>query len=75
MALQVLAHNLGLWVNRLGLGKALMRMKTLRLRYLSFGGRLTHSARRLFLALPACWPWRQEFLAALTRLRSLPLLV
>ena len=75
MALQVLAHNLGLWVNRLGLRGAPLRMKTLRHRYLSFGGRLTHSARRLFLALPACWPWRQEFLVALTRLRSLPLLI
>ena len=72
MALQVLAHNLGLWVNRLGLRGAPLRMKTLRHRYLSFGGRLTHSARRLFLCLPARWPWRQEFLVALTRLRSLP---
>jgi hypothetical protein len=74
LSLQVLAHNLGLWVNRLGLQGAPLRTKTLRHRYLALAGRLTHSARRLFLALPSCWPWREEFMAALTRLRSLPLL-
>ena len=74
IALQVLAHNLGVWVNRLGLQGAPLRTKTLRHRYLALAGRLTHSARRLFLALPSCWPWREEFMAALTRLRSLPLL-
>jgi hypothetical protein len=74
LALQVLAHNLGVWVNRLGLQGAPLRTKTLRRRYLALAGRLTHSARRLFLSLPACWPWREEFMAALERLRSLPLL-
>ena len=75
LALQVMAHNLGLWVNRLGLRGAPVRMKTLRYRYLSLPGRLTRGRRRFFLALPAAWPWRAEFMAALTRLRSLPLLV
>jgi hypothetical protein len=74
LAFQVLAHNLGVWVNRLGLRGAPLRTKTLRSRYLALAGRLTRSARRLFLALPACWPWQDEFMAALTRLRSLPLL-
>ena len=74
LALHVLAHNLGVWVNRLGLQGAPLRTKTLRRRYLALAGRLTHSARRLFLSLPSCWPWREEFMAALTRLRSLPLL-
>jgi Transposase DDE domain group 1 len=74
LALQVQAHNLGLWVGRLGLGGAPLRTKTLRRRYLALPGRLTRSARRLFLALPSAWPFREEFMAALARLRSLPLL-
>src|SRR5665811_1082794 len=74
LAFQVMAHNLGLWVNSLGLKEATLRMKTLRRRYLSLPGRLTRSARRFRLALPVAWPWRAEFLSALTRLRSLPLL-
>jgi len=74
LAFQVMAHNLGLWVNALGLHGSPLRTKTLRHRFLALPGRLTRSARRLFLALPSCWPWREEFMAALTRLRSLPLL-
>lgn len=75
LAFQVMAHNLALWVNRIGLQGPPLRLKTLRHRYLSLPGRLTRSCRRSFLALPAAWPWRAEFMAALTRLRSLPLLV
>ena len=75
LALQVMAHNLALWVGRLGVGGTPLRMKTLRSRLLCLPGRLTRCARRLFLALPVGWPWKQEFLAALARLRSLPLLV
>jgi hypothetical protein len=75
LAFQVMAHNLGLWVNSLGLQGALLRMKTLRCRYLCLPGRLTRSCRRFRLALPVAWPWRDQFLSALTRLRSLPLLV
>lgn len=74
LSFQVMAHNLGLWVNRLGLAGAPLRVKTLRRRYLCLPGRLTRSARRLRLALPAAWPWRETFLFALARLRSLPLL-
>jgi hypothetical protein len=75
LAFQVMAHNLGLWVNSLGLKGATLRMKTLRCRYLCLPGRLTSGRRRFFLALPTAWPWREEFMAALSRLRSLPLLV
>lgn len=72
LALQVMAHNLGLWVNRLGLQGTPLRAKTLRRRFLALPGRLTRSARRFGLALPAAWPWREEFTAALARVRSLP---
>ena len=74
LALQVMAHNLGLWVNALGLQGAPLRTKTLRHRFLALPGRLTRSARRFHLALPCAWPWQDEFMAALHRLRALPLL-
>jgi len=74
LALQVMAHNLGIWVNRLGLKEAPLRMKTLRQRYLSLPGRLTRGAGYRRLALPIAWPWKEQFLAALTRLRAVPLL-
>lgn len=74
LALQVIAHNLGIWVNRLGLQGPPLRLKTLRQRYFALAGRLTRGARRLRLALPVAWPWKEQFLTALTRLRALPLL-
>jgi len=74
LALQVVAHNLGVWVNRLGLQEAPLRMKTLRQRYLSLSGRLTRGSRGRRLALPRDWPWKKQFMAALTRLRAVPLL-
>ena len=72
LALHVMAHNLALWVGRLGLGGTPLRLKTLRSRYLCLPGRLTHSARCLSLALPAGWPWALEFNRTLRALRSLP---
>ena len=74
LALQVIAHNLGIWVNRLGLQGPPLRMKTLRRRYLALPGRLTRGSRGRRLALPRAWPWQEQFLAALARLRALPLL-
>jgi hypothetical protein len=53
-----LAHNLLRWVAALGLGATgLVVAKTLRRRLLSLPGRLTRSARRGYLHLPASWPW------------------
>ena len=72
LSFQVMAHNLALWVNALGLQGAPVRMKTLRHRYLCLPGRLTRGRRRFFLSLPVAWPWQREFLAGLDRLRSLP---
>jgi hypothetical protein len=72
LALQVMAHNLGRWVSQLGLGDRLVTTKTLRRRLFSLAGRITRSARRLTLHLPAHWPWRAQFAAALARLRALP---
>ena len=54
---------------RLGLGAQIVTTKTLRRRFLSLAGRLTHSARRLTLHLPQRWPWENQFSGALARLR------
>lgn len=70
-----LAHNLLRWIAVLGLGNSgPVVAKTLRRRLLSLPGRLTRSARRRYLHLPAGWPWAQAFTRALARLRALPLL-
>jgi hypothetical protein len=70
-----LAHNLLRWVAALGLGATgPVVAKTIRRRLLSLPGRLTRSARRRWLHLPAGWPWAQTFTRALARLRALPLL-
>jgi hypothetical protein len=71
LALQVMAHNLGRWVGQLA-GTPRMTTTTLRTRLLSLPGRITRSARRLRLALPTTWPWRDTFMGILLRLRTLP---
>jgi len=68
-----LAHNLLRWTHVLGLpGQTIRAARTLRRRLLALPGRLTRTARRWTLHLPARWPWREDFIAALTRLRALP---
>ena len=71
LAVQVMAHNLARWTARIGLGQQLVTTKTLRRRFFSLAGRLTHSARRLTLHLPQRWPWENQFSRALARLRAL----
>jgi hypothetical protein len=69
-----LAHNLLRWTATLGLGtrNQLVVAKTLRRTLLALPGRLTRSARRWTLHLPAGWPWVHSFTMALARLRCLP---
>ena len=74
LAVQVIAHNLARWTARLGLGEGIVTTKTLRRRLFGLAGRLTRSARRLTLHFPARWPWAVGWVAALTRLRAIPLL-
>jgi hypothetical protein len=72
-----LAHNLLRWVAQIGLGARdqLVVAKTLRRTLLSLPGlpglpgRITRSARRCRLHLPAGWPWAPWFELALARLR------
>jgi hypothetical protein len=74
LAVQVIAHNLARWTARIGLGQGIVTTKTLRRRLFSLAGRLTRSARRWRLHLPARWPWAVGFAAALARFRAIPLL-
>jgi hypothetical protein len=68
-----LAHNLLRWTSVLGLpGQTIRAARTLRRRLLALPGRLTNTARRFTLHLPARWPWRTAFTEALTRIRALP---
>jgi hypothetical protein len=69
-----LAHNLLRWTDRLGRDASgqLTVAKTIRRTLLTLPGRLTRSARRWTLHLPARWPWAHSFTMALARLRCLP---
>jgi hypothetical protein len=73
-----LAHNLLRWTQLLGTptvsepAPRLQVARTLRRRLLTVPGRLTRSARRTTLHLPARWPWQQPFIDTLERLRALP---
>jgi Transposase DDE domain group 1 len=69
-----LAHNLLRWTATLGLGVRDQQTvaKTLRRTLLALPGRLTCSARRPTLHLPAGWPWAHSFTMALARLRCIP---
>ena len=74
LAVQVMAHNLARWTARIGLGAGIVTTKTLRRRLFTLAGRLTRSARRVTLHLPARWPWAIGWSIALMRLRAIPLL-
>ena len=68
-----LAHNLLRWTSVLGLpGHTIRAAHTLRRRLLALPGRLTRTARRWTLHLPARWPWHHAFIEALTRIRAHP---
>jgi len=75
LLISCLAHNLARWLAHLGLGTSgPIVAHTLRRRYLTLPGRITRSARRATLHLPARWPWRTSFTQALARLPAMPLL-
>lgn len=68
-----LAHNLQRWTGQLGLEDPTPRTsRTIRRRLLALPGRLTRTARRWTLHLPARWPWQRSFIEVLTRIRALP---
>ena len=71
--LAALAHNLLRWTQLLGLPETTVRAaRTLRRWLLSIPGRLTRHARGWTLHLPARWPWHDDYISALNRIRALP---
>lgn len=68
-----LAHNLLRWTELIGLPDRVVRAaRSVRRRLLSLPGRLTSHAGRWTLHLPARWPWQDDFVEALERIRALP---
>ena len=68
-----LAHNLIRWVAALGLGiDGPVVAKTIRRRLITLPGRITHRSRRHRRHLPHNWPWKHQYLTAVTRLPALP---
>jgi hypothetical protein len=69
-----LAHNLARWTSLIGHpSRPTQTAATRRRQLLQIPGRLTRTARRWTLRLPARWPWAQDFIDALTTIRALPL--
>ena len=75
MILNIIAHNLGRWTGRIGLGAEgpPMTTKTLRTRLLDLPGRLTTSGGKRTLHLPRAWPWKEQFNKLLDGLRTVAL--
>ena len=73
LAVQVMAHNLARWTQRIALGETVVTTKTLRRRFFSLAGRITRKARQFTLHLPRRWPWESRFVSALIQLRAIPL--
>jgi Transposase DDE domain group 1 len=68
-----LDHNMVRWVGQLGLEDETWRTaRTIRHRLIALPGRLTRTARRFTLHLPARRPWQEAFIEALSRIRALP---
>lgn len=75
LAFNAIAHNLALWLGRIGLvDEPSMTTDTMRRRYLAMPGRLASSARTLTLHLPEFWPWKALFDQALERLRKIDII-
>ena len=70
--LGTIAHNLIRWLGKLGLEiSGPLVTKTIRRRFLSLPGRITHRSRRRQLHLPTAWPWTEQWLTCFERLVAL----
>lgn len=73
LVITTLAHNMQRWIPMLGTGApGPVVAKTIRRQLIRIPGRLTRSARKQTLHLPARWPWAQRFLDTLDGIRALP---
>jgi hypothetical protein len=71
LGLNVIAHNLARFSARLGTQGPPITTETYRRRYVCMPGRMTRSARRSTLHLPARWPRADRFVAALEHHRDI----
>jgi len=72
--LATVAHNMVRWLAALGLDhEGPVVAKTIRRRFITVPGRLTHRSRRACLHLPTQWPWATEWSACFDRLKALSL--
>jgi Transposase DDE domain group 1 len=75
LACAVLAHNLIRWSANLGdvhPDDQLTVARTIRTRLIALPGRIVNRSGQHTLRLPTRWPWADQFLTALTRLRAIP---
>jgi len=73
LILGCLTHNLMRWTAKIGLGlDGLIVARTLRRKFLTIPGRIVRSARRVTLRMPARWPWKDQYLRAVRRIRAIP---
>jgi hypothetical protein len=75
LACAVLAHNLIRWSANFGdvhPDDQLTVARTIRTRLIALPGRLVNRSGKHTLRLPTQWPWADQFLDALTRLRAIP---
>ena len=70
-----IAADLTAWLRLLALTGELAKAepKALRYRLLHVPARLTHSARRRHLRLPASWPWTDDIVTAFAKIAAIPL--
>jgi hypothetical protein len=69
-----IAADLVAWLQLLALSGPLATAepKALRYRLLHVPARLTHSARRRHLRIPATWPWANDLVNAFARIAAIP---
>jgi hypothetical protein len=68
-----IAADLVAWLRLLALAGDLAEPKALRYQLLHVPARLTHSARRRSLRIPASWPWADDIVAVFARIAAIPL--
>ncbi|MGO8871414.1 MAG: IS1380 family transposase [Acidimicrobiales bacterium] len=72
VVLATIAHNMIRWLASLGLEHSgPVVAKTIRRKYITVPGRLTHRSRKIQLHLPTQWPWATEWAECFDRLRAL----
>jgi len=73
LSLVAMAHNLGRWTLRLGKGiDCFSSAKTLRRKLIAWPARIARRSRQVVLHGPTDWPWAEEAMVMLARLRALP---